>query len=73
MIWGYSEIKDLVTQHSNVKNGLLVDTNILVAATYELDEFNEAAMDLIDSAMELHKKTAPMPRRAMARSSQRRL
>lgn len=53
MIWGYSEIKDLVSQNSNVKNGLLVDTNILVAATYELDEFNEAAMDFIDACMDL--------------------
>lgn len=53
MIWGYSEIKDLLIQHSNVKNGLLVDTNILVAATYELDEFHEAAMDFIDSCTDL--------------------
>lgn len=53
MIWGYSEINDLVSQHSNVMNGLLVDTNILVAATYELDEFNEPAMDFIDTCMGL--------------------
>lgn len=34
-IWGYSEIEDLVERLPNVKNGMLVDTNILVVATYD--------------------------------------
>lgn len=53
MIWGYSEIRELLSGYPNTKNGLLVDTNILIAATYELDEFNESAMDFIDICIDL--------------------
>lgn len=48
-LWGYGELDALIAAHPNVKNGLLIDTNILVAATYELDKFHEPAMDLIDA------------------------
>lgn len=51
-LWGYGELDALVAAYPNIKNGLLIDTNILVAATYELDKFHEPAMDLIDSLIE---------------------
>lgn len=51
-LWGYGELDVLVNARPNIKNGLLIDTNILVAATYELDKFHEPAMDLIDALIE---------------------
>lgn len=51
-LWGYDELDALVAAHPEIKKGLLIDTNILVAATYELDQFHEPAMDLIDALIE---------------------
>ena len=34
-LWGYSELDALTEIHPNIKNGILIDTNIFVAATYE--------------------------------------
>ena len=48
-LWGYSELDALLAAHPNAKKGFLVDTNILVAATYELDKYNEIAVKFIDS------------------------
>lgn len=48
-LWGYSELDALLEVHPNSKKGFLIDTNILVAATYDLDKYNEIAVDFIDS------------------------
>lgn len=39
----------LLNAHPNAKKGFLIDTNILVAATYDLDKYNEIAVNFIDS------------------------
>lgn len=49
---GYSELDKLLIQSPNVKNGILIDTNILVSATYELDQCHDSAMNFIDSIIE---------------------
>ena len=51
-LWGYSELDALLTTHPNSKKGFLIDTNILVAATYDLDKYNEIAVNFIDSLSE---------------------
>lgn len=48
-LWGYSELDVLIESHPNIKNGILIDTNILVAATYDMDKYNEVAKKFIDS------------------------
>jgi hypothetical protein len=48
-LWGYSELDELLKAHPNAKKGFLIDTNILVAATYDLDKYNEIAVNFIDS------------------------
>lgn len=49
--WGYSELNELIDAHPNVKKGILIDTNILVAATYELDRYNDVASIFIDELL----------------------
>ncbi len=49
MIFGYGELDTFLIKFPGLKNGILIDTNILVAATYELDEFHDSAMNFIDS------------------------
>ena len=51
-IWGYSDLDGLIKTHLNIKNGILVDTNILVAATYDMDEYHEVAKSFIDNLIE---------------------
>ncbi|GIL17073.1 MAG: hypothetical protein BroJett040_08240 [Oligoflexia bacterium] len=51
-IWGYSDLGNLLKKIPNLKNGIIVDTNILISATYELDKFNEVALDFIDLVIE---------------------
>lgn len=48
-LWGYSELDALLKTHPNANKGFLIDTNILVAATYDLDKYNEIAVNFIDS------------------------
>lgn len=48
-LWGYSELDTLLKAYPNAKKGFLIDTNILVAATYDLDKYNEIAVNFIDS------------------------
>ena len=51
-IWGYSDLDGLIKTHLKIKNGILVDTNILVAATYDMDEYHEVAKNFIDNLIE---------------------
>ena len=39
-IWGYSELDSLLVKNHMAHNGFLVDTNILVSATYDSDKFH---------------------------------
>lgn len=51
-LWGYAELNALIDAHPNVKNGILIDTNILVAATYDMDKYHEAAKGFIDQLID---------------------
>lgn len=51
-LWGYSDLYDLIEQRPNLKRGIVVDTNILVAATYELDENYDASKEFLDLVFE---------------------
>lgn len=47
-LWGYNELSILVDRHSGVEKGVVADTNILVSATYEPDNFHDDALAVID-------------------------
>lgn len=47
-LWGYSELATLLIQHPNVRLGVIVDTNILISATYELDSFHDDAIQFLE-------------------------
>ena len=47
-IWGYSELDSLLVKNHMAHNGFLVDTNILVSATYDLDKFHDDSADFIE-------------------------
>lgn len=51
-LWGYSELDELIGAHPNVKKGILIDTNILVAATYDMDKYHEVAKGFIDQLID---------------------
>lgn len=51
-IWGYSELGMLLQKHPEVRNGIIIDTNILVSATYELDLFHEDALQFLELVIE---------------------
>lgn len=51
-LWGYAELNALIEAHPNIKNGILIDTNILVAATYDMDKYHEAAKGFIDQLID---------------------
>lgn len=51
-VWGYSELGMLLKKHPGVKLGIIIDTNILVSATYDLDIFHEQAFDFLGLIIE---------------------
>lgn len=51
-LWGFGEFETLLEQRPNIRNGLVVDTNILIAATYELDNFHEEVVGFTDLLIE---------------------
>lgn len=51
-LWGYSELSRLLNKHAGIKTGVILDTNILVSATYEPDRFHDDAIDVVDRLIE---------------------
>lgn len=47
-IWGYSELDSLLDKNPMAHNGFLVDTNILVSATYDSDKFHDDSAVFIE-------------------------
>ncbi len=47
-LWGYSDFLSLLNSRPRIKEGIVVDTNILISATYDGDSFNEQTNDLLD-------------------------
>lgn len=45
-IWGYSDFLSLLNGRSVMKKRLVVDTNILISATYDGDIFYEQTNDI---------------------------
>lgn len=48
LLWGYSDLVNLLGQMPGVKKGIVVDTNILISATYDFDAFFDETNDLLD-------------------------
>ena len=51
-LWGYSDFLTLLSCHPGIRNGIMVDTNILVSATYDFDVFFEKTNDLLNLIVE---------------------
>lgn len=47
-VYGYSQFTELLNKNPGIAKGIIIDTNILVAATYDLDKFNEDALIFLD-------------------------
>lgn len=52
IIWGYKELDSLLKQVPSVQNGFLIDTNILVSATYDSDKYYDDSSAFIESLVE---------------------
>ncbi|MDZ4676316.1 MAG: hypothetical protein SGI74_02310 [Oligoflexia bacterium] len=52
-IWHFNDISTLSSKYPAIKQGCLVDTSILFAATYDPDKFNTDAVQLFDYLAEL--------------------
>lgn len=46
-VWRFSQIEQLVENFPDIKNGLMVDTNVIFAGSYELDHFNSEVSKFI--------------------------
>lgn len=51
-LWGYSDFLKLLNQRPKIKEGLVVDTNILISATYDGDTFFDQTNELLDLIFE---------------------
>lgn len=51
-ISGYSEPEDILKNPPSVQNGILVDTNVLISATYELDSFHQDTIVFLDQLID---------------------
>lgn len=52
-IWSYSQLDLLLQKNPELKNGLIIDTNILVSATYEIDRFHEESVNFFEHVIDL--------------------
>lgn len=52
LLWGYSDFLHLLSSRPKLRDGLVVDTNILISATYDGDVFFEQTNDLLDLVVE---------------------
>jgi predicted nucleic acid-binding protein len=51
-LWGYSDLYNLIDERPNLKLGMMIDTNLLVAATYDFDENNEKTKEFLELIFE---------------------
>lgn len=51
-MWGYSDFTDLLERRPLLENGVVVDTNVLISATYDFDIFFERTTELLDILIE---------------------
>jgi predicted nucleic acid-binding protein len=51
-IWGYSNFYNLLKKQESLKTGLIVDTNVLISATYEPDLLHDDTIEFLDLVME---------------------
>ncbi len=47
-VWGYSDLSALVQQDVGIRDGVILDANVLISATYELDRVHEQAVDFVE-------------------------
>lgn len=47
-VWGYSDFLNLLDKKENLRRGLIVDTNVLISATYDFDPSFDSTSDFLD-------------------------
>lgn len=48
MIFGYRDFEKKLTQNVGLSSGLVLDSNVLISATYELDPFHDETLEFLD-------------------------
>lgn len=51
-VWGYREFLRVIRERPSVRSGLVVDTNVLVSATYDADRFFDQTTEFLDLVVE---------------------
>lgn len=51
-VWGYGDFLSLLDKYENIKTGLIIDTNVLIAATYDSDKAHDEAAEFLDLVIE---------------------
>lgn len=52
LLWGYSDFSSLLDSRPSLRSGIVVDTNVLISATYDFDTFFEETIELLDILVE---------------------
>ena len=52
--WGYKELSTLIGKNAGIKSGVILDANVLISATYELDRVHEQAIEFIELLIKDH-------------------
>ncbi len=47
-VWGYSDFLNLLEQNENLRRGIIVDTNVLISATYDFDPSFDSTAEFLD-------------------------
>ncbi|MBS1983537.1 MAG: hypothetical protein JST16_05135 [Bdellovibrionales bacterium] len=47
-VWGYSDLESFLKQVPAAKNGILLDANVLISATYDLDRVHDEAAEFFE-------------------------
>ena len=53
-VWGYKELSTLIGKNAGIKSGVILDANVLISATYELDRVHEQAIEFIELLIKDH-------------------
>lgn len=51
-LWGYSDFMGLLERYPGIRSGIVIDTNVLISATYDFDVYYEKTNELFDLIFE---------------------
>lgn len=51
-LWGYSDFLEVLKTQPGLKRGIVLDTNVLVSGTYDLDIFHEVTKVFVDQVID---------------------